>query len=401
MLKVNKELQQKNKEQSVKPIYFDHAATTPLDDRVFEVMKEFFHTSYGNASSLHTFGRRARAGIDKSREIIANMINAKGSEIYFTSSGTESDNLAVKGIAYAYRGKGEHIITSMMEHHAVLNTCEFLESNGFKVTYLPVNKYGMVDPSDVKKSINKKTILISIMHANNEVGTINDISEIGKITRENEILFHSDAVQTFGKLPIDVKGIGVDLLTISGHKIYGPKGVGALYIRSGIKIQPLLHGGSHERNKRAGTENIPGIVGLGKAAEMRAEEMESEFRYLSELEDYFRKNLCETIENIKFNGHPEEKLPGYLNMSFNGIEGESLLLSLDLEGIAVATGSACASGSSEPSHVLEAMGLSPEMVQSSIRISLGKQNTKEDIDYALSVFPRVLKRLRELSSTSF
>ncbi len=385
----------------MKPIYFDHAATTSVDKRVFEAMKEFFHISYGNASSLHTFGRKARTGMDKSREIIANMINAKDSEIYFTSSGTESDNLAVKGIAYAYRDKGEHIITSMVEHHAVLNTCEFLESNGFKVTYLPVNKYGMVDPSDVKKSINKKTILVSIMHANNEVGTINDISEIGKITRENEILFHSDAVQTFGKLPIDVKGIGVDLLTISGHKIYGPKGVGALYVRRGIKIQPLLHGGSHERNKRAGTENIPGIVGLGKAAEIRAEEMGSEFKYLSELEDYFRTNLYETIDNIKFNGHPEEKLPGYLNMSFSGIEGESLLLSLDLEGIAVATGSACSSGSSEPSHVLEAMGLSPETVQSSIRISLGKQNTREDIDYALSVFPKVIKRLKELSSVSF
>jgi len=397
----NKELQQKDKGQSVKSIYFDHAATTPLDERVFEAMKEFFHISYGNASSLHTFGRKARAGIDKSREIIANMINAKDSEIYFTSSGTESDNLAVKGIAYAYRDKGEHIITSIVEHHAVLNTCEFLESKGFKVTYLPVNKYGLVDPSDVKKSIDKETILISIMHANNEVGTINDISEIGKITRENEILFHSDAVQTFGKLPIDVDRIGVDLLTISGHKIYGPKGVGALYVRRGIKIQPLLHGGSHERNKRAGTENVPGIVGLGKAAEIRAEEMESEFKYLSELEDYFRENLCETIDNINFNGHPEEKLPGYLNISFSGIEGESLLLSLDLEGIAVATGSACTSGSSLPSHVLEAMGLSPEMIQASIRISLGKQNTKQDIDYALSVFPKVIKRLRELSSTSF
>jgi len=385
----------------MRPIYFDHAATTPLDERVFEAMKEFFHISYGNASSIHTFGRKARAGIDKSREIIANMINAKDSEIYFTSGGTESDNLAVKGIANAYRNKGQHIITSSVEHHAVLNTCEFLESNGFKVTYLPVDKYGMVDPSDVKKSINKKTILVSIMHANNEVGTINDIGEIGEITRENEILFHSDAVQTFGKLPIDVNEFGIDLLTISSHKIYGPKGIGALYVRRGIKIQSLLHGGTHERNRRAGTENVPGIVGLGKAAGIRAEEMESEFKYLSELEDYFRTNLYETIDNIKFNGHPEEKLPGYLNMSFSGIEGESLLLSLDLEGIAVATGSACASGSSEPSHVLEAMGLSPEMVQSSIRISLGKLNTREDINYALSVFPKVLKRLRELSSTSF
>lgn len=385
----------------MKLVYFDYAATTPLDERVFEAMREFFYRDYGNASSLHTFGRKARTGIYESRETIANMINAKESEICFTSGGTESDNLAIKGVAYAYHNKGEHIIISSVEHHAVLETCKILETEGFKVTYLPVDKYGMVDPSAVKKSINKKTILVSIMHANNEVGTINDIGEIGKITKENDILFHSDAVQTFGKMPIDVNEFGVDLLTISGHKIYGPKGVGALYIRKGIKIQPLLHGGSHERNRRAGTENVPGIVGLGKAAEIRVEEMESEFKFLSKLEDYFRKNLCETIDNIKFNGHPEKKLPGYLNISFSETEGESLLLSLDLEGIAVATGSACSSGTSEPSHVLEAMGLSPETVQSSIRISLGKHNSKQDIDYALSVFPNVIKRLRELSSGSF
>jgi cysteine desulfurase len=381
-------------------IYFDNAATTPLDERVFEEMKEFLLHNYGNASSIHTFGRKARAGVDKSREIIAKMLNAQESEIYFTSGGTESNNLAIKGIAHSYQDKGNHIITSSVEHPSVLNTCRFLESQGFKVTYLPVDGFGMVDPSDVRKAISENTIIVSIMHANNEVGTINDIDEIGKITKEFEVLFHTDAVQTFGKLPIDVNKIGVDILSISAHKIYGPKGIGGLYVRKGIKIQPQQYGGGQERNKRSGTENVPNIVGFRKAVEIRGFEMENEYKYLTELEKYFKTKLSEKIDNIFFNTHPERKLPGYLNISFSETEGESLLLSLDLEGIAVATGSACSSGSIEPSYVLLAMGLSPERIQSSIRITMGKQNSKEDIDYALEVFPKVVKRLRELSTVS-
>ena len=381
-------------------IYFDNAATTPLDERVFEEMKEFLLHNYGNASSIHTFGRKARAGVDKSREIIAKMLNAQESEIYFTSGGTESNNLAIKGIVHSYQDKGNHIITSSVEHPSVLNTCRFLESQGFKVTYLPVDGFGMVDPSDVRKAISENTIIVSIMHANNEVGTINDIDEIGKITKEFEVLFHTDAVQTFGKLPIDVNKIGVDILSISAHKIYGPKGIGGLYVRKGIKIQPQQYGGGQERNKRSGTENVPNIVGFRKAVEIRGSEMENEYKYLTELEKYFKTKLSEKIDNIFFNTHPERKLPGYLNISFSETEGESLLLSLDLEGIAVATGSACSSGSIEPSYVLLAMGLSPERIQSSIRITMGKQNSKEDIDYALKVFPKVVKRLRELSTVS-
>ncbi len=380
----------------MKRIYFDNAASTPLDKRVFEEMKNYFLADYGNASSVHTYGKKARIGIEQSRENIACIINAKESEIYFTSGGTESDNLAVKGIAYAYQDRGNHIITSSAEHTAVVKTCKFLESIGFKVTYLPVDKYGMVDPADVKKNITEKTILVSIMHANNEVGTINDIEEIGKITNEMGVLFHSDAVQTFTKLPIDVEKCKVDLLTFSGHKIYGPKGTGVLFIRKNVMIQPQIHGGSHERNKRAGSENVPGIVGIGKAAEIKIEEMESEYKRLKELEEYFWTKINENINDVYLNSHIEKRLPGFLNISFGDTDSEAVLLSLDLEGIAVSSGSACLSGSSEPSPVLAAMGLSIERAKSSIRITLGKQNTKEDIDYALTVFPKIVKRIREL-----
>ncbi len=380
----------------MKTAYFDNAATTPLDKRVFDEMRDYFFTDYGNASSLHSFGQKARFGVEKSREVIANIINAKESEIYFTSGGTESDNLAIKGTAFAYNNKGSHIITSSVEHPAVLNTCKFLEDIGFNVTYVPVDGYGMVNPSDVEKSITEKTILVSIMHANNEVGTINDIEEICKITRDKGVLFHSDAVQTFGKLPIDVNKFGVDLLTISGHKLYGPKGTGVLYVRKNVKMQSQIHGGSHERELRAGTENVPGIVGIGKAAEIKAEEMESDCKLLSELENYFRQKINESIDNVTLNGHNENRLPGFLNMSIGKTEGEIVLLSLDLEGVAISTGSACSSGSSEPSTVLDAMGLSPERIVSSIRITLGKQNTREEIDYALSVFPKVIERIRKL-----
>ena len=376
--------------------YFDNAASTPLDKRVFEEMKDYFFTDYGNASSLHSFGQKARFGIEKSRETIAKIINAKESEIYFTSGGTESDNLALKGTAFAYKDTGNHIITSSIEHPAVLNTCKFLESCGFMVTYLPVDGYGTVNPSDVEKAITEKTILVSIMHANNEVGTINDIEEIGKITRDKGVLFHSDAVQTFGKIPIDVNKFGIDLLTFSGHKIFGPKGIGVLYIRKKVNIQSQIHGGDHQRDRRAGTENVPGIVGIGKAAEIKIQEMESESKSLCELENYFRTKLCESIDDIVLNGHIGNRLAGFLNISFEKTHGEVVLLSLDLEGIAVSSGSACSSGSSESSHVLKAMSLSPERIISSIRITLGKQNTKEEVDYALSVFPKVINRIRKL-----
>ena len=380
----------------MKRIYFDHAAATPLDRRVYDVMEEYTLREYGNASSLHSFGMKARAGIQNSRETIARIINAQGPEIYFTSSGTESDNLALKGCAYAYRDKGNHIITSSFEHPAVLNSCKFLESEGFLVTYLGVDEYGMVSSSDVEKHITDNTILVSIMHANNEIGTIQDIEEVGRITSENDVLFHTDAVQTFVKIPIDVKKCRIDLLTISAHKIYGPKGCGALYIKKGTDIHPLIHGGSHERNRRAGTENVAGIVGFGKAAEIRVGEMEKEYNFLSELEQYFREKLLNTIDGIYFNGNADKKLPGFINVSISGTEGESLLLSLDLAGIAVSSGSACASGSAEISHVLRAMGLPSERAGGSIRITLGKQNTTEDIDYALEVLPKAVKRLRDL-----
>ena len=380
----------------MKRIYFDHAATTPLDRRVYDVMEEYSLREYGNASSLHTYGMKARAGILKSRETIAQIINAQVSEIYFTSGGTESDNLALKGSAYACRDKGNHIITSSFEHPAVLSPCKFLESQGFKVTYLPVDEYGMVNPSDVKKNITKKTILVSIMHANNETGSIQDIEEIGRITSENDVMFHTDAVQTFGKIPVDVKKCGIDLLTISAHKIYGPKGCGALYIKRGTDVRPLIHGGSHERSRRAGTENVAGIAGFGKAAEIRADEMEKEYNLLSELEQYFKEKLLNAVDGVYFNGNADKKLPGFINVSFSGTEGESLLLSLDLAGIAVSSGSACSSGSAEISHVLRAMGLPPDRAAGSVRITLGKQNTTEDIDYAMEVLPKAVKRLREL-----
>ena len=382
----------------MKRIYFDHAATTPLDRRVYDVMEEYSLREYGNASSLHSFGKKAHTGIRNSRETIARIINAQEAEIYFTSSGTESDNLALKGSAYAYRDKGNHIITSSFEHPAVLNSCKFLESENFRITYLPVDENGMVNPSDIEKHITDNTILVSIMHANNEIGTIQDIEEIGRITRENNVLFHTDAVQTFVKIPVDVKKCGIDLLSVSAHKIYGPKGCGALYIKKGTDILPLIHGGSHERNWRAGTENVAGIVGFGKAAEIRADEMEKEYDFLSELEQYFREKLLNTIDGVCFNGNADKKLPGFINVSISGTEGESLLLSLDLAGIAVSSGSACASGSAEISHVLHAMGLAPDRAAGSVRITLGKHNTTEDIDYAMEVLQKAVKRLRDLMS---
>ncbi len=348
-------------------------------------------------SRLHQFGQQARKAIDEAREKVADFIGAIQEEIIFTSGGTEADNFAIKGIAYANEKKGKHIITSSIEHHAVLNPCKYLEKQGFQVTYLPVDKYGLVDPDEVEKAIAKETILITIMHANNEIGTIEPIAEIGKIAKEKGICFHTDAVQTVGKIPVDVNELNIDLLSLSAHKIYGPKGIGALYIRKGTRIQPLIQGGHHEKNLRAGTENVPAIVGLGKAVEIAKATLDKESIYLTNLRDGLCSGIGEKIDSVYLNGHPGKRLPNTLNMSFEFVEGESIILNLDMKGIAVSSGSACTSGSLEPSHVLKAMGVEPAIVQGSIRFSLGKDNTEEDIDYVLEVLPEIIAHLRAMS----
>lgn len=381
----------------MRTVYLDHSATTPVHPDVVEAMLPFFTEEYGNASSIHRFGRNARAAVDEAREKVARLLNVQDPEIYFTSGGTEGDNLAIKGVAWALRDKGNHIITSQVEHEAVLNTCRYLEKNGFTVTYLPVDQYGMVDPTDVRKAITDKTIIISVMHANNEVGTIQPIAKIGAIARQREVLFHTDAVQTVGKLTVDVKALSVDLLSMSGHKFYGPKGVGALYMRKGVKIQPLAHGGHHENWKRAGTENIPGIVGMAKAMEICYQELEMVSKRESQLRDALQKGIQETIEDVRFNGHPAQRLPGSLSACFEALEGEALILSLDLKGVAASTGSACSSGSLEPSHVLKAMGVPIEIAHGSVRLTLGRGNTQEEIDYVLEVLPKIVDRLRSMS----
>lgn len=378
-------------------VYMDHAATTPLSKEVLEEMYPYFSNIFGNPSSIHGFGREARKAIDLARDRVAKALNAKAEEIYFTGGGSESDNWAIKGVALANRNKGNHIITSSIEHHAVLHTCEFLEKQGFDVTYLPVDEYGMVDPEDVRKAINSNTILISIMFANNEIGTIQPIKEIGAIAREKGVYFHTDAVQAVGHVPIDVQDMNIDLLSLSGHKLYGPKGVGALFIRKGVKIAPLMHGGAQERNRRAGTENVPGIVGLGKAVELANENMEASNERLVRLRDRLIQGIFSKIDHIRLNGHPTKRLPGNVNISFEYIEGESLLLSLDMKGIAASSGSACTSGSLDPSHVLLAIGLSHEIAHGSLRLTLGEENTEEDVDYVLEVLPDIVNRLRAMS----
>ena len=379
----------------MKRIYMDHAATTPVDARVLEVMKPFFNEKYGNASEPHAFGTEAKKAMEESRSKVAKVMNAKDEEIIFTSGGTESDNFAIKGIAFANPNK-KHIITSTIEHDAVLETCKWLEKLGYSVTYLPVDKYGFVDPSDVERSIKPETCLVSIMVANNEIGTIEPIEEIGKICHEAGILFHTDAVQAYGKIPVDVKKMNVDLLTISSHKIYGPKGVGVLYIKEGVKIDPLLHGGGHEYGFRSGTENVAGIVGLGVAAEIAGKEMKKELVRLTKLRDRLIKGALK-IENSHLNGHPKIRLPNNANFWFAFIEGESLIMFLDMNGIAASTGSACSSKSLEPSHVLMAIGLKPEEAHGSLRLTLGKQNTKKDIDHVLEILPKSVEKLRKIS----
>ncbi len=378
-------------------IYLDHNATTPTDPRVVEAMMPYFNKQYGNPSSVYRFAQEAQEAKESARDKVAEILGADSKEIVFTSGGTEADNFAIKGVAYANEERGNHIITSKIEHHAVLNTCKWLEKRGFKVTYIRVDKYGIVDLDELKDAITDKTILITIMHANNEVGTIEPILEITKIAKEKSVYFHTDAVQTVGKIPTDVKELGVDLLSLSGHKFYGPKGIGALFIKKGVKIDSLIHGGHHERNKRAGTENIPGIVGLGKACEIAMQEREKEEEKLKSLRERLYKGIIKRIDDVILNGHPEKRLAGTLNICVKYVEGESMLLNLDLEGIAASSGSACTSGSFESSHVLLALGIPPEIAHSSLRFSLGRDNTKEDVDKVIEVLPSIVKKLREMS----
>ena len=379
------------------PIYMDYAATTPTDQRVVEAMMPYFGEIYGNPSSLHGFGQEARAAMEEARAKIAAFLGAKPAEIVFTSGGTESDNFAIKGVAWANRKKGDHVITSAIEHHAVLETCRFLEKEGFRVTYLPVDEDGLVDPADVVKAITDRTILISIMHANNEIGTIQPIAEIGRIAKEKGICFHTDAVQTFGHLPFTVDELNIDLLSASAHKLYGPKGMGLLYIRKGTRITPLVHGGDQENGRRASTQNVPGIVGFGKAVELAAATLQEEVVRLTSLRDRFIQGIFERIDGIRLNGHPARRLPNNINLSVESIEGEGMILSLDMMGIACSTGSACSSSSLEPSHVLLAIGLPHELCHGSIRFSLGMYTKEGDIDAVLEALPQVVGRLRAMS----
>jgi cysteine desulfurase len=381
----------------MKRIYLDYAATTPTHPEVIKAMMPYFTDSFGNPSSIHSYGQEAKDAVERARSKVATLIDAKSDEIVFTGSGTEADNFAVKGVAWSRQAKGNHIITSSIEHHAVLETCKFLEKQGFSITHLPVDGYGIVDPNDVRKAITNKTILISIMHANNECGTMEPIAEIGKIAKEAEIYFHTDAVQTVGHIPLDVNKLKVDLLSISAHKLCGPKGVGALYIRKGTRISSFMHGGSQERGKRASTENVPGIVGFGKAAEIAQQEMPEEAQRLTALRDRLIEGILEGIEYTQLNGHPVKRLPNNVNVSINYVEGESILLNIDMEGVCASTGSACSSEDLAPSHVLMAMGLPHLQAHSSLRFSLGKWTTEEDINKVLDILPGIVFKLRAMS----
>jgi len=381
----------------VRRIYMDHNATTPVHPEVLNAILPYYKEFYGNASSVHAFGREARVAMEEAREKIAEFIGAQPREIVFTSGGTEADNFAIEGAAFENAKKGTHIITCAIEHHAVLNTCKHLEEHGFQVSYLGVDRYGVVNPDDVREAIRNDTILITIMYANNEIGTIEPMQEIGKIAKEKGIIFHTDAIQAVGKIPVKVDESGIDLMSMSAHKIYGPKGVGALYVRRGTRIEPLIRGGHHERNRRAGTENVPGIVGFGKAIEIAAADMEEEGNRLWNLTEKLRTGLQNQLEYVYANSHPTQRLPGTMNLSFDFLEGESIVLNLDMKGVAVSTGSACTSGSLEPSHVLMALGLPPATAQGSIRFSLGRANTEADVDYVLEELPPIIRRLRAMS----
>jgi len=381
----------------MKKLYLDNAATTPTDPRVLQAMLPCFTEVYGNPSSLHAFGQTAKHLVEEARKTVASFIEASPEEIIFTSGGTEGNNTVIEGIAHARREKGNHIITSKTEHHSILEACHFLEKEGFEVTLIPVNEYGLVDPDDIRKAITGKTILISIMHANNEIGTIQPLTEISKIARENGIYFHTDAVQTFGHFPISVNELQIDLLSASAHKLYGPKGIGILYVRKGTRIEPILRGGDQEKRRRASTHNVPGIVGLGKAVELAKEEIVNEIEKLTVLRNMLIDGILTKIEHSRLNGHPLQRLPNNVNVSFSYVDGESMLLKLDMEGIACSTGSACTSSNLEPSHVLSAIGLPLELAHGSLRFSLGRQTTEDNIRYVLEVLPGIISKLRSIS----
>lgn len=380
-----------------KRIYMDHAATTYVDKEVVNEMMPFFSEYFGNPSSIHQFGREVKKQIDVAREKVATAIGALPEEIYFTGGGSEADNWAIKGVAYAKCNLGNHIITTQIEHHAVLHACEYLEREGFTVTYLPVDKYGRVNVEDIRNAITDKTILITIMFANNEIGTIQPIAEIGKLAKEKGIYFHTDAVQAIGSVKINVKENNIDMLSLSAHKFYGPKGMGALYIRKGVKILNLLHGGGQERGRRPGTENTAGIIGLGKAIELADQNLNAYTKRISGLRDRLIKEVMDKIPYTLLTGHPEFRLPNNASFCFEFVEGESLLLNLDLKGVAGSSGSACTSGSLDPSHVLLAIGLPHEIAHGSLRLSLGEVNTEEDIDYVMEILPEIVNRLRLMS----
>jgi cysteine desulfurase len=381
----------------MKPIYLDYAATTPADLAVVRAMIPYFHDDFGNPSAIYSYGQEAKSAIDKARSSIASLIGARDEEIVFVSGGTEADNFALKGVAFANQKKGNHIITSSIEHHAVLESCKFLSKMGFKITYLPVDHFGLVNPDDVKKAITDKTILISVMHANNEMGTIQPITEISKIAREAGVYLHTDAVQTAGHITTDVNELGIDLLSISAHKLYGPKGVGALYIRKGTKLMTFMNGGGQERGRRASTENVPGIVGFGKAAELVQPELNKEMERVAGLRDKLIAGILKQVDHIHLNGHPVKRLPNNVNISVEFVEGESMCLNMDMAGICASTGSACSSASLEASHVLLAMGLDPVQAHGSLRFTLGKWTTNEEIDKVLEILPRIVTKLRAMS----
>ena len=378
-------------------IYVDNAATTKVDEEVLKEMIPFFSENYGNPSSIYSLGKTTKKAIDKARDQVATAINAKPTEIYFTGCGSESDNTALKGVAYANKSKGNHIITSKIEHPAILDTCKALEKQGFEVTYLNVDENGLINLEELEKSITDKTILISIMFANNEIGTIEPIKEIGEIAKKHDVVFHTDAVQAVGNIKIDVNELNIDLLSMSGHKFHGPKGIGALYVRTGVKFDKFMNGGHQERNKRAGTENVAGIVGMGKAIELAYENIDEKIKHKEELREYYFEQVTEKIPYIKINGDRVKRLPGNTNVSFRFIEGEGLLLNLDLKGICASSGSACTSGSLDPSHVLLAIGLPHEIAHGSLRVSFSKYNTKEEVDTIVNSLVDIVGRLRDMS----